>query len=152
MNTEFARYWFERSQQTHREVDKTDQFLALWIAFNGYLKSKYGTRLTDATLISRFKQESSAQSIYREVYPGLDTSPALADLSNYSIKDMRFPQREDREIRFNGTFDKFIECIYRVRCNLFHGRKISAQNELDEKLVHLAHDLFAPYFKEVSGY
>lgn len=36
----------------------------------------------------------------------------------------------------------------RSGCNLFHGRKLIKENEIDRQLVHLAFDILHPLFKK----
>jgi len=53
--------------------------------------------------------------------------------------------------RYDGIFESLIEVIYQIRCNLFHGRKDTREDEKDFKLICLSYNILLPLFKEYLG-
>jgi hypothetical protein len=72
----------------------------------------------------------------------------LEELSRYRVISMRYPNSISKAKDYDGTFDSFIDVIYQIRCNLFHGRKNVDENKTDYDLVTLAFDLLFPLFKK----
>ena len=55
---------------------------------------------------------------------------------------------DEKNKKYDGTFESLIRTIYQIRCNLFHGRKDINDDEKDIKLVYLAYDILLPLFKK----
>ncbi len=149
----FTRDWLQRASDSKRSLDKGDQFIALWIAFNGWLKSEYGENKTDRILIQKLLSNSNFEKIYDSLKDN-KLEESLKTLKQRTIIDMR-KTTDVRDVqRYDGTYESLINVLYLIRCNLFHGRKNIEQNKIDEELVHLAFDilfaLFSKYYNRIN--
>jgi len=145
----FIREWLKRAERGENEpVDDADRFISLWIAFNGWLKKKYGEKTNDRKMVESAKGNKTLKEIFRELSDG-DTNfkTNLNQLMRYIVIDMRDPSDEQREKRCTGGFESFLDTIYQIRCNLFHGRKNFEEDKKDRELVTLALKLLRPLFK-----
>lgn len=62
---------------------------------------------------------------------------------------MKDPSDETKYKKYQGDFKSFIDVIYQIRCNLFHGRKDISEDKRDIYLVGLALNLLLPFFKKI---
>lgn len=146
----FTREWLKRAERKNKCVDDADRFISLWIAFNGWLKKKYGENTYDREIIKSAKENGTLKRIFRELSAGdRDFKTNLSRLKGYIVIDMRDPSNEQREKRCTGDYESFLDTIYQIRCNLFHGRKNVDENKIDRKLVTLALKLLHPLFKKL---
>lgn len=144
----FTSKWLERAERGRVYIDDGDRFISLWIAFNGWMKWKFGEQKTDRKLIERTKRLTEFKDIYNELKKhDPDFSANLGGLGNYSVADMRNLGDRDTLLTHDGTFDSLIEILYRVRCNLFHGRKEINEDRKDFELVSLSLKILLPLFK-----
>ena len=144
----FTNSWLDRAERgQNANVDIGDRFISLWIAFNGWMKSKFGEPVKDITLISHLKQFQDMRDVFN-IWQKQDSDfiNNLQELRKYTVLDMRYPDDIDRNKEFVGTFDSLIDIIYQVRCNLFHGRK--GNEEKDLKLISLSYNILLPLFKK----
>lgn len=142
----FTDRWLQRAERGQRYIDDGDRFISLWIAFNGWMKGKFGENKTDRTLLNKTKELTEFGDSFNRlkgVNPCFRRN--LGKLAKYSVADMR--NLEDRNLTYNGTFESLIEVLYRVRCNLFHGRKDIDENKKDIELVSLSLKILLPLFK-----
>lgn len=145
----FTQKWLERAKRINKCIDEGDKFISLWIAFNGWMKGKFGEDKRDCDLINKVKSlkdfKDAFEDLKREDCCFKDN---LNELKRYSIVNMRYINNTNRERRYNGTFESLIEAIYQIRCNLFHGRKDIEEDKKDFKLVCLAYDILLPLFQK----
>lgn len=141
----FTKKWLQRASNSKRLIDKGDQFIALWIAFNGWLKSNYGEDKTDRNLIQRLQTNSSFKKVFDELKCN-ELRSSLKILERYTILDMRNVTDVNLGKKYDGTYKSLINILYLIRCNLFHGRKNIDEDKTDEELVHLAYDILYPLF------
>ena len=145
----FTKEWLKRAEREDEPVDKGDKFISLWIAFNGWLKYKFGEQVGDRHLINKVKNLEIIKNAFNELK--LNEQEFIQDLlklSGYFVIDMRETANENREKKYTGTFESLIEVIYLVRCNLFHGRKNLDEDEKDFNLICLSYDILLPLFKK----
>ncbi len=145
----FTEKWLERAERGHRIIDDGDRFISLWIAFNGWMRGKFGEDQTDRCQIESVKEMQD----FKEVFNNLKINdPAFKEhldkLGSLSVVDMRFRNGREEIVRYDGTFESLIEVIYQVRCNLFHGRKDIDEDKKDFELVKLSYQILLPLFKE----
>jgi len=143
----FTSKWLQRASCSRRLLDKGDLFIALWIAFNGWLKNNYGERKTDRFLIQKLQSNSKFEKVYDEL-KCIRLKSSLETLEQYTILDMRNVTDVNMSKKYDGTYKSLISILYLIRCNLFHGRKNIDQDKTDEELVHLAYDILYPLFSE----
>lgn len=144
----FIREWLKRAERENEPVDDADRFISLWIAFNGWLKKEYGENTNDRKMIERAKGNKTLKEIFRKLFArDEDFTTNLSQLMGYIVIDMRDPSNEQKERRCTGDFESFLDTIYQIRCNLFHGRKNFEENKKDRELVTLALKLLRPLFK-----
>lgn len=150
MDNHFIYEWVARSNRREGEdfIDIGDKFISLWIAFNAWLKSEFGENVSDRVLIdtlSKFKPMNDAFD--DELASNKKVSDSLSALEQFHIIDMRDPNNEEKLTRYDGTFKSLIETLYRIRCNLFHGRKNIEDDKYDKELVQLAFSILLPIFE-----
>lgn len=141
----FTREWMRRAGDSDRKPDKGDQFISLWIAFNGWIKSKYGNDELESDLIERVKKNNELRNTFRDLR-GDRLSTPLKKLKDYTILDMRYENDSSKSKRYDGSLESLIDVLYQIRCNLFHGRKNFDENKIDQELIHLAYDVLYPLF------
>lgn len=145
----FIREWLKRSERAEVPIDDADRFISLWIAFNAWLKKEYGKNTTDKKMVERAKGNTALKEIFRKLSASdRDFTTNLSKLMRYIVIDMRDPSNEQREKRCTGDYESFLDTIYQIRCNLFHGSKRVDEDEKDQELVTLALKLLRPLFKE----
>jgi len=145
----FTREWLKRAERGKESVDDGDRFISLWIAFNGWMKWKYGENKTDKALVNKVKKLTEMEHVFCDMQSqNRCFSKDLKKLREYDVADMRYINDVDRTRRYEGTLESLIETIYQIRCNLFHGRKDTEENKKDFKLVRLSYRILLPLFKE----
>ena len=145
----FIRKWFERSERAEVPIDDADRFISLWIAFNAWLKKEFGENTPDKKMIEGAKGNTALKEIFRKLSASdRDFTTNMSKLTGYIVIDMRDPSNKQREKRCTGDYESFLDTIYQIRCNLFHGRKNFEENKKDQELVTLALKLLRPLFKE----
>lgn len=147
----FTDKWLERAQRRSECVDDGDRFISLWVAFNSWMRGKFGEYERDSTLIDKLKKYAEIKTVFNDLRrKDQYFSNNLQELSKYSVADMR-GRKPDK--KYDGTFGSLIEVIYQVRCNLFHGRKDIDEDRKDFELVTLSYRILLPLFKEyLTGY
>lgn len=144
----FTKGWLERAERGDRIIDDGDRFIALWIAFNGWMSGKFGKAMTDKDKIESVKRMQEFKEVFNHLREGnLAFRESLDKLEGMSVVDMQFRKDREQVYRYDGTFESLIEVIYRVRCNLFHGRKDIDEDKKDFKLVELSYRILLPLFK-----
>lgn len=144
----FTEKWLERAERKENEtIDIGDKFISLWIAFNGWMKSKFGEPIKDSTLITRLKDFQDIKKVFDQLQQQDQTYISnLRELRRYTVLDMRYAGDIKRNKEFNGSFNSLIDVIYQVRCNLFHGRK--GDDNKDLRLITLSYNILLPLFKK----
>lgn len=147
----FIREWLKRAERGENEpVDDADRFISLWIAFNGWLKKEYGENTNDGEMVKRAKGNKALKAIFRKLSArDRNFITNLRQLMGYIVINMRDPSNEQREKRCTGDYESFLDTIYQIRCNLFHGRKNFEEDQKDQELVILALKLLRPLFKKL---
>ncbi len=154
---QFTMTWFYRAmactsnidtnspQYGERHIDLADRFISLWICYNSILRESHGERLNDKQLIDAAGKDKDWEEILQRKMGEL--CYYLNELMKYTVKDMK----SGNSITLNSKeFEKLIQVIYQIRCNLFHGRKLPYEdkNSIDFKLIKLAHLILAPLVTE----
>lgn len=143
----FTAEWLRRAEREKSEcVDDADRFISLWIAFNGWMKGEFGENELDRTLLDKTEELTEFNDSFNHLKQD-DSSfrKNLEKLTNYPVANMQKPKIGS--LTYDGTFKSLIEVLYRVRCNLFHGRKDINENEKDKELVSLSLKILLPLFK-----
>ena len=144
----FTERWLERAERGHRIIDDGDRFISLWIAFNGWMRGKFGEDIGDRCQIESVKRMQDFKEVFNKLKK---ETPAfkeyLEELENITVVNMQFKNNREDIYRYDGSFESLIEVIYQVRCNLFHGRKNIEEDKKDIELVSLAYRILLPLFK-----
>ena len=144
----FTERWLGRAERGQEYIDDGDRFVSLWIAFNGWMKGKFGEAERDVTLVNRVKKSDDIRQIFEALRSdNSDFAELLQQLSIHTVADMRDLDNRNKIKRYNGTFDSFMDVIYLVRCNLFHGRKNIEEDNKDFELVRLSYRILLPLFR-----
>lgn len=145
----FTKEWLKRSRRRGKGIDDVDRFICLWIAFNGWMRGKYGENLNDAAQKSRVKQNQDLEQTFDMLN---NISPSFSELLNklrqYTVANMLNPDNRNLMRRYDGSLTTLIDVIYLVRCNLFHGRKNIQDNMKDFELVVLSYRIMQRLFVE----
>lgn len=180
----YIKEWLQRAKRaTYEEkkgeadkVDDGDRFLSLWIAFNSWMKGYLpnGEGKTDKKLIDYVKK-----SDMKKVFETLKKTDKkfmdnLTKFETFVIRDLKQKKslkygyesdyNEDLEegnpkVADNKLFESFIDIIYTIRCNLFHGTKVINTEPPGTKIedtvaigdyliVIFAYKLLLPLFEE----
>lgn len=144
----FTRKWLERAERGREYIDNGDRFISLWIAFNGWMRGKFGEDLRDKSQIESVKKMSDFNQVFESLkQENLDFRECLDELKKIPVVNMQFKNNREKVYRYDGTFESLIELIYQVRCNLFHGRKDIEDDRKDIEMVGLAYRILLPLFK-----
>ena len=144
----FTKGWLERAERGWGIIDDGDCFISLWIAFNGWMSGKFVNAITDKDKIESVKNMQDFKDVFNHLR-GNDFAfkECLDKLEGISVVKMQFRRNREQVFRYDGTFESLIEVIYRVRCNLFHGRKNIDEDKKDFELVELSYRILLPLFK-----
>lgn len=144
----FIDKWLERAERNNANIDKADKFISLWIAFNGWMKGKFGENITDRNLVEKVKKLEEIKTVFNNLKSDFRFNQSLNRLENFHVIDMRDIDNKDKIKKYDGTFESLIETIYQIRCNLFHGRKDTKEDEKDFELICISYDILLPLFKK----
>lgn len=159
---DIIKYWFKKCIL---EEEYFNKFICLWISFNCFFVAKF---YEDASKISKSDEpnERDYLNIIEKEYAInfrhiLDDQKLLFDNFKYTIDkkdwcpgiiiDMRPYHRINRRGKAYSKVDSFhdyIDCIYQVRCNLFHGDK-TPSNDNDLNLVKSAYVSLEALIKKI---
>jgi hypothetical protein len=148
----FTERWLGRAERKRKFIDDGDRFISLWIAFNGWMKSKFGETLFDRYLINEVKAMKEFNDVFRDLKNNdRNFLQTLRKFENYTVVDMRYVDNSRKIRKYDGSFDSLMETIYQIRCNLFHGRKDAVKDRKDKELVSIAYSILLPLFKKYLG-
>ncbi|MBI3040993.1 MAG: hypothetical protein HYY80_05035, partial [Chloroflexi bacterium] len=147
----FTKTWLQRAERGKEYIDDGDRFISLWIAFNGWMKGKFGEAVKDSTLVKRVKESGEIQQKFEDMKNNERFVALLKKLSKYTVTDMRYPNDSCRSKGYGGNLASLMDVIYQVRCNLFHGRKDVEGDQKDIELVSLSYQILLLLLKECLG-
>jgi hypothetical protein len=150
MTTDTGTTWIDYELFTERWLGRAER--KLWIAFNSWMKSKFGETLFDRYLINEVKAMKEFNDVFRDLKNNdRNFSQILKKFENYTVADMRYVDNSRKIRKYDGSFDSLMEAIYQIRCNLFHGRKDAEEDRKDKELVSIAYNILLPLFKKYLG-
>ena len=125
--------WIRLSRQEAFETnDVFFRFMSLWIAFNAYFTFRYGN-ITDRQKIQRFARERRAHGQHDKLLQNdNDYNKSIGMIKKNGVIDLN--RKEHHTISDANDFCQVMDCIYTIRCNLFHGGKLT-DNLRDQELV-----------------
>lgn len=147
--------WFEKAKH---EVDDIDRFIALWISFNAFYACGNLTENENVQL-------KTIKTKYRCFFPDIvkDNDSFFQEFADYIvskpinkgfIQDLRYSinsPKQEKKVYINlDCINEFIDCVYQIRCNLFHGGK-SLEDGQDRKLVCLAYNCLICFLDTIFG-
>lgn len=121
---EITRRWYEiASHGAATAPDSFFRFIAIWIAFNALYASRHGGARTDRDQVKSFAGSQQAKRRHEELLT-LDTQyqNAIQDIRYRGVFNSRNPQRR-YQVPNNRNLKDLLNCVYQIRCNLFHGGK-----------------------------
>ena len=128
------------------------KFAVLWLSFAGFLSSKYSITEQERQKLEKFKQKYV--KFYENILKEAEFKEVLLKFSKTKSPSRKYvinmQSRDEEDNDYFGekdivSFDMFIEVIYQIRCNFFHGAKIP--DEDNEKLIKWAYDSFIYFWK-----
>ena len=144
----FTEGWLKRAERGCRIIDDGDRFISRWIAFNGWMRGKFGEDIADRSKIESVKRMQDFKEVFNQLREGnLTFKECLDKLEGLSVVNMQFRNNREDVYRYEGNFESLIEVVYQVRCNLFHGRKNIDEDKKDFELVVLSYRILLPLFK-----
>ena len=170
ISREIVKSWYTRAITPRSEsYDYFDKFISLWVSFNCYFVSEHYVELNE----KHKKEPSERQHIdfiavnpgYNTIYSELLTESKfsthidemlslLKTVTQYKgkVADMRPDKMENedcaKEFTDKTSFSQFINVVYQVRCNLFHGNK-SPYDDGDIRIVEAFFEGFAEFCKAI---
>jgi hypothetical protein len=144
----FTKEWLKRAERGRTIIDDGDRFISLWIAFDGWMRGKFGEDIADRSKIESVKRMQDFKKVFNQLREDNFTFRECLDkLEGLSVVNMQFRNNREVVYRYDGNFESLIEVIYQVRCNLFHGRKNIDEDKKDFELVVLSYRILLPLFK-----
>ena len=148
----FTENWLRRAERRQEYIDDGDRFISLWIAFNSWMKGKFGDAVKDSTLVKHVKESVEVQRIFEKMKYDGEFSESLRKLGNIGdIANMQYPNCSEKYKKYDGQFTSLMDVLYQVRCNLFHGRKDVEADQKDIELVSLSYQILLPLLKNCLG-
>ena len=137
---------------SQRTIDIADRFISLWICFNSILRKHYGESNSDFTLIKMASKDLQEPEGILRLKEYFDTMYDREYRINLQKLENLMPIRNMKNNRLaNMENSSLIEILYKIRCNLFHGRKDPSDIATrDYELVRLAFFLLAPLIIEYA--
>lgn len=114
------------------------RFLALWVAFNGLYSLTFPQAKTEAAQIRSFGNWAKAKAAHARALADNDPTyrAAIDTLRQRGV--FNYLTNKVEHITDPQDLQGVIGVVYRVRCNLFHGRKVPS-NLRDCNLVEACH-------------
>lgn len=151
---ELIRRWFEKSK---RQRNAFDRFISLWISFNAFYAAEHLRE-------SERQQLNNINNDYKNFFVELTRSNPkyFQDFKTYIetktknagfIQDLRFPigqEKHKRRYANLGSLCEYLDCVYQVRCNLFHGGK-NLEDGQDQEIVSRAYSSLAVFLERIYG-
>ena len=154
---EIIDYWHKKSD---KEKEYFNKFIALWISFNCFFVAKYfeeaikitsdknkGPYESDFLNVVKKKHEDDFTEAVKEnksIFEKFKLAIDNKERDPCEIKDMRPRNNNNSQSKHYtdiNSFDEYLDCVYRIRCNLFHGNKVPL-NQDDDLLVKTAYNSF----------
>ncbi len=140
---DFVFQWYERY-----EMAEFDKFIYLWMSFNAWLNKYTKTKnKTDREMIEAFKKTDLANflELCRQDSEVKSNVEWLCEngVLNFRNETRIKPKNVD-------DFDGIIECIYTIRCNLFHGsykRDVPVDRKTVAKGTEILGGIYGPILK-----
>lgn len=158
MDKENYKKWVEFLEKgLYSQESEFLRFAVLWLTLASFLNERYPKEEKEAGKLCKFKEDYSsfykdlvqAELTFRDI---LTTEFSETKKSGREFVQNLQPGKEKVKYSFvKGDiqdFSKFINVIYQVRCNFFHGRKFPFDKE-DKKLVKWAYNAFLYFWKKV---
>lgn len=138
----FVAEWYDIAVGKHNLPDNAyAKFLALWVAFNGFYSAKFPNAKTEMAQIRSFANWSKAKTVHADALAS-DTSYQVAVEELRKTGVFNYVTKNTEHISNAQRLDEVIPLVYRVRCSLFHARKVPS-NLRDQILVNAAHVIVA---------
>jgi len=149
---DLIKMWFYKSKEMENPFD---QFIFLWISFNAFYAHEH-LREKESSQLKIFRHQfkklfrevvTKNDATFKEFKHYIDTKPVNTGF----IQDLRFPVDEERhKQRYSDltSLCEYIDCVYQVRCNLFHGGK-SPEDGQDENIVKHAYNSLVVFCKAI---
>jgi hypothetical protein len=134
--------WYDLASQNSTDKSAPSniyfRFMALWVAFNALYDSRpWAYRKRDREQVELFSREDRrARDQHEEL---------MRDDDEYrkAVYYLKKHQRDvDCELEDEQELKDVLLCVYKVRNNLFHARKLHG-NLLDEELVRASHKILS---------
>ena len=120
------------------------KFIFLWIRYNNYYNKKYTKEINKKYKEERIRAKAlncdKVQRKYSEFKEEFLNS--FKSLSNQDTLKEYITNLKTKEIilfnEHNSDLDDFLDTVYQIRCNLFHGDKLA--RDYDAKIVSWAYE------------
>lgn len=140
--------WYALGSGKNIQPDKVPffRFISIWIAFNALYASRYSSNTRgDRDQVRRFADEPKAIDSHQKLLKeDRDYQKAIEILKKCGVQNTRASRNYSINDITNLT--EVVECLYQVRCNLFHGGKIP-KNTRDQGLVEASYTIVSKLIK-----
>jgi hypothetical protein len=131
------RRWYVRAKPgTFTVDDPFDNFICLWFAFNAWGRYVTGIESNDNDMKNRLKTDPRLVDSFKKDRQDPEFNKKLLQMKGAKIPTHR-TTHEYVCMNDEESFGEVLEVIYRIRCNLFHGRK-DPEEEQEQKYVKWA--------------
>jgi hypothetical protein len=121
--------WIQLSRESSdKKTDFLFSFVSIWIAFNALYEyysqqSDENGKITDRKKIKNYIPMTSLQTRHRDLLQhNTDYRKSVEALAQTPVKDLS-SARKSFKIEQPDNIEEVLLCVYRIRCNLFHGGK-----------------------------
>lgn len=128
------------------------KFAMLWFSFNGYYSERYSHIRGERNQLIEFAKDN--KNLYESLLSDkqgfkniLDKFAETQHPDRTSVRDMR--PNSQQSVKFNSnnkSCEDFLNVLYQIRCNFFHGDKLPFY-EKDKKLIHWAFKYFKIFWE-----
>jgi len=144
----FVTEWYDLATRGRQLPDNAYfRFLALWIAFNGFCSLTFPNAQTDAAQVRSFGSWAKDKKSHVDALAGQNYRAAVGVLEVKGV--FNYLKNEMDQITDVRDIKQVISLVYRVRCNLFHARKVPA-NLRDRKLVEASYVIVSELLKRLG--
>ncbi|MCJ7455751.1 hypothetical protein MUP07_03280 [Candidatus Bathyarchaeota archaeon] len=131
------RRWYARAKPgTFLVNDPFDNFVCLWLAFNAWGSYVTGIESNDSDMKNRLKTDPRLVDSFKKHRQDPEFNKKLLQMKSVKIPTHRTAP-EYVCLNDEESFGEVLEVIYRIRCNLFHGRK-DPEEQQERKYVEWA--------------
>ena len=147
--------YLDINNKYRNDKNKADiiKFMFMCMQCNEYCNIEYGRDISDAKKIKLLSDNIKLKFIYddyKEMFIKSFSELKCDNNQRTYVKDMRYPDKP-REYKYynsrNDNLKNFLNVVYQIRCNLFHGEKEPTSEDIT--LISWAYDCLSQLLEGV---